>query len=311
MQLEKYKNNKKINSLIIESQKSQTPITDEVLLKNQDILDDFLLFYKECDINKECVQNPKGNQVNIVFENGRFYIQNTACVHKLQQQELDKIINNYLYTDFDVKDFSIVAKDYYFSELTNQEFNLLTNNEKKEKAKILKYALENQKKGNYKGIYLYGAPGVGKTYIFKILANTFASKDYKVVFCTLRSVIDKVRRSFNATSKKGIEIVENLKNVDVLFLDDIGGENLSSWSRDDFLFEVLNYRMENKKMTFFTSNFSIKQLKENLRIKTTNKKYADNIDPSVEDIKIERIVSRIKTLAFEKEIKWKVKRNSQ
>ncbi|MBY7703873.1 hypothetical protein JIY74_26800 [Vibrio harveyi] len=56
-------------------------------------------------------------------------------------------------------------------------------------------------------------------------------------------------------------------------------------------------------MTFFTSNFSINQLKENLRIKTTNKKYADNIDPSIEDIKIERIISRIKALATEKEIK--------
>ncbi|MBQ4019762.1 MAG: prepilin peptidase, partial [Erysipelotrichaceae bacterium] len=45
-----------------------------------------------------------------------------------------------------------------------------------------------------------------------------------------------------------------------LFLDDIGSEAVSEFVRDDILFRVLNYRLENKLMTIFTSNLSKEEL---------------------------------------------------
>ena len=41
-----------------------------------------------------------------------------------------------------------------------------------------------------------------------------------------------------------------------LFIDDIGSESVSAYSRDDLLFNILDYRMENKLCTVFTSNLS-------------------------------------------------------
>ncbi|AGJ90945.1 ATP-binding protein [Mycoplasma putrefaciens] len=309
MQLVKYKQNPRIKQLIKESLSSVHPITNEILLKNQDILDDFLLSYKKCDLSSECQQVTKGHQIDITFQNNQFYLQNSFCVHQQQQDKVNKIINNYLYADFDVKDFLLIAKDYYFNELANTSFKLLTDSEKHERSNLLKDALESVKKNKTKGVYLYGSPGIGKTYVFKVLANTFSAKGKKVAFCTLRSVIDKVRRSFKSSGVKAAEITNNLKQVDVLFLDDIGGETLSPWSRDDFLFEILNYRMENKKVTFFTSNFSIDQLEENFKITKKNNAHNQE-DHAIEQIKINRIISRIQALADEKKVDWDIKRNA-
>ena len=45
------------------------------------------------------------------------------------------------------------------------------------------------------------------------------------------------------------DILDDLKEVDYLVLDDIGAESMSGFVRDDILFNILDYRMENKLIT--------------------------------------------------------------
>ncbi|SYV95405.1 primosomal protein DnaI, partial [Mycoplasma putrefaciens] len=61
--------------------------------------------------------------------------------------------------------------------------------------------------------------------------------------------------------------------------------------------------MENKKVTFFTSNFSIDQLEENFKITKKNNAHNQE-DHAIEQIKINRIISRIQALADEKKVDW-------
>ena len=39
--------------------------------------------------------------------------------------------------------------------------------------------------------------------------------------------------------------IEELRNVDYLIIDDLGGENVTAWSRDEVLAAVLTYRSHN------------------------------------------------------------------
>lgn len=83
------------------------------------------------------------------------------------------------------------------------------------------------------------------------------------------------------------------------------------WARDDFLFEVLNYRMENQKPTFFTSNFSIDLLEKNLQFTKQYNIFLTTQDVfKLEKIKIDRLISRIKTLAKEINLTGKNKRQT-
>ena len=83
-----------------------------------------------------------------------------------------------------------------------------------------------------------------------------------------------------------------IKKCDLLLLDDIGAETTTPWNRDEILGTILQYRMDNKKATFFTSNLNIKEL-ENHFI-TSNK--------DEEVIKARRIMERVKYLTDELEL---------
>ena len=57
--------------------------------------------------------------------------------------------------------------------------------------------------------------------------------------------------------------MEKYRNVDVLIIDDIGGEKTTVWARDEVLYSILNYRSKNKNLvTCFTSIYSIDQYNE-------------------------------------------------
>ncbi|WFQ95847.1 primosomal protein [Mycoplasma feriruminatoris] len=300
MKLDDYKNNVKIKKLIDESLNSNDIITDQVLLDNQNILDEFLLNYKECSLDKECNQVVKNYQVDLVFKDHQFYLKNVLCIHGKQTEKLFIIKKNYWFSDFDINSFHLTYDEYFNNQLNNLSFNLLDQNEKNFRKTLLSNILKAIQKGYKKGIYLYGNSGIGKTYMFKVLANTLASKNKTVIFSTLRSLIDKLKQSFNSNEINSSELLKKIKNVDFLFLDDIGGENLSLWARDDFLFEVLNYRLENKKPTFFTSNFSIDLLEKNLQFTRQYNNFLTSKDVfELEKIKIDRLISRIKALVKE------------
>ena len=68
------------------------------------------------------------------------------------------------------------------------------------------------------------------------------------------------------------EIINRLKTIDVLMLDDLGSENLSSWLRDEILGPILNYRYEAHKPVCISSNLSIEELSEHFS------KTSDSID---------------------------------
>ena len=76
------------------------------------------------------------------------------------------------------------------------------------------------------------------------------------------------------------------RKADLLLLDDIGAENITSWSRDEILGPILQYRMDNNLPTFFTSNLNINELEIHLSESKND----------VDKLKAKRIIERIKYL---------------
>lgn len=59
------------------------------------------------------------------------------------------------------------------------------------------------------------------------------------------------------------KILERTINVKYLILDDIGGENITDWSREIF-FRIFEYRLNKRLPTFVTTNLSLNELKDRL-----------------------------------------------
>ena len=81
-------------------------------------------------------------------------------------------------------------------------------------------------------------------------------------------------------------------SIPLLLIDDLGAEAVTPWARDEILCPLLQYRMDEKLPTFFTSNLDLKALENHLAI--TSK--GDEV------IKSGRIISRIKQLTEYQEL---------
>jgi len=115
-----------------------------------------------------------------------------------------------------------------------------------------------------KGLYLFSEiKGSGKTRLISSVANALV-KIYGVELAFLKAddLLTQIKKTFNGPSNTSEdEIVKIFRRVDVLVIDDIAVEKPSDFAERIF-FNVLDYRLEHKKVTLFTSNKTIDNLRE-------------------------------------------------
>ena len=138
-----------------------------------------------------------------------------------------------------------------------------------------------------KGLYLCGNFGCGKTYLIAAIFNELGKDGIKSAIVFWPEFLNSLKASFNSDVRSEFKNKYNyVKKVPLLLIDDLGAEVVTGWSRDEILCPLLQYRMDEKLSTFFTSNLDLKALENHLAI--TSK--GDEI------IKAGRIISRIKQL---------------
>ncbi len=114
------------------------------------------------------------------------------------------------------------------------------------------------------GLYLYsGTKGSGKTRMAASIANELMeAHDAQVRFAVSTEILAEIRRTFDKGSEyTQSQVLDALKMVEVLVLDDFGTEKVTEWVADQF-YHILNSRYVSRKVTIFTSNESLGTLKE-------------------------------------------------
>lgn len=145
-----------------------------------------------------------------------------------------------------------------------------------------------EKNKKQKGLYLHGNFGCGKTYLISAMFHELASKGYKSAIIFWPEYLNGLKCSFNEYQEFKNKI-EAIKKVPLLLIDDIGAEATTSWSRDEILMPILQYRMDSNLPTFFTSNCTLKELENHF----------SNSAKGTEEVKARRIIERIKQLTEE------------
>ncbi|MBP0725563.1 ATP-binding protein [Bacillus sp. RG28] len=118
-----------------------------------------------------------------------------------------------------------------------------------------------------KGLYFYSKiKGSGKTRLAASVLNAVVKtsdkldKPLRFYYTSTSDLLEEIKKTFNSDSKvKSEQILEAVKTADLLVLDDIGVEKVTDWVEETFT-RVLDYRLQNKKVTIFTSNLTIEQL---------------------------------------------------
>ena len=151
---------------------------------------------------------------------------------------------------------------------------------------VTKFIKEYDNTKSNKGLYLHGNFGCGKTYILACLFNEMKVRGYSTAIVYFPSLLKDLKGDFDSM----LDTLNFLDDVDLLLIDDIGAEKVTEWGRDEILGTILQYRMNNMKTTFFTSNFNIPELEKHLS------------NNGSEPIKANRIIERIKYLTVDMEM---------
>lgn len=107
--------------------------------------------------------------------------------------------------------------------------------------------------GAHESLFIYGKNGRGKTYQACAVLKALAANG-RVLFRRLQTVFD----DYMGTNDKQA-VLDNVRFVPFLVIDDFGKESNSKWATA-LVFEIVAERIENERVTIFTSNLTPNQL---------------------------------------------------
>ncbi|MDD2378187.1 MAG: primosomal protein DnaI [Bacilli bacterium] len=246
------------------------------LMKYTSLIEESMSEYNNCLDCKnimECKNKVRGHAYLPKVENGKLKFNYKACRY---QEKLTKENKYQKYVTLfkvpkDIKTASmknIYTKDENRFEVVAWIKNFISN-----------YNVNDKQKG----LYLHGNFGCGKTYLIAAMFNELAKSNVKSAIIFWPEYLRELKASFGRDFDSKFN---NIKNVPLLLIDDIGAENSTAWARDEILCTILQYRMDDGLPTFFTSNLDIKSLEKHLSI----------TKDSVDVVKARRIIERISQL---------------
>ena len=111
-------------------------------------------------------------------------------------------------------------------------------------------------------IVIMGNTGVGKTHLIGCMTNFALNKGLTIKFTTAFNFNQDMLKYHCARLEEKGEILENYINSDLLFIDDLGSENKINNVTNEYLYMVINERMQNHKKTIITTNLDFAQIQD-------------------------------------------------
>ena len=173
----------------------------------------------------------------------------------LQAQELSKLL------DLGQENFDAFSLEYYDDRNIHPGFGITARQNMEINYSLCQDYARNftPRSGN---LLLMGGPGLGKTFLSSCIAKTVSEAGFSVVYDTSASLFsrfeeERFRRGEDPETAQ--EEVERYLNCDLLILDDLGTEMVTSFVIST-LYTLLNTRLLRKKQTVISSNFSLDDL---------------------------------------------------
>ena len=126
-----------------------------------------------------------------------------------------------------------------------------------------------------RGLLFIGPAGVGKTHLAVSIIRDLSEKGFAAVFYEFGSLLKQIQDSYNPVSKSSeLKVLAPVYEADVLVLDELGATVPTDWVRDT-MYQIINKRYNDNKLTIFTTNYSDKgnELEERITYRLRSRLY--------------------------------------
>ena len=113
-------------------------------------------------------------------------------------------------------------------------------------------------------LFIQGGFGSGKTHLAAAIANQAILRGVPTLFLTVPDLLDWLRFSYDSPETSYEERFEEIRNIDLLVMDDFGTHNATSWAQEK-LFQILNHRYLKQLPLVMTTNVDFRMIEGRIR----------------------------------------------
>ena len=112
----------------------------------------------------------------------------------------------------------------------------------------------------FQNLLLYGAPGLGKTFLSHCIAKELLETAHTVLYLTAYDLFDILGKSFREEDRELSASSEHILDCDLLIIDDLGTELATAFTMSR-LSLCINERFLNHRSTIISTNLGVQELK--------------------------------------------------
>ena len=185
-----------------------------------------------------------------------------GCLKDLRREEQIKSLSSLL--DLGGQSFETFRLDYYDREIWPDYRRSPRENMELVLTYCRNYA-EFFEEYSHKNLFLYGAPGLGKTFLSACIARAVSEKGYSVIYDTAANIFGRFEARKFARNEEDARLAETdarrYLTCDLLILDDLGSEFTSPFIQAA-LYEIINTRLIEGKRTVLSSNLTLAGIRQ-------------------------------------------------
>ncbi len=134
-------------------------------------------------------------------------------------------------------------------------------------------------------LLLHGGYGCGKTHLAAAIANVQLAHGRGVMFVNTPDLLDHLRGTYRRGSAVSYDQrFEEVRNVPMLILDDLGSHNQSDWAQEK-LYQIFNYRYNAQLPTVITTNEDIDSMEPRLRSRLSDTPFVNTFAITAPDFR--------------------------